>query len=58
MAFINRDGRTACQDRSPDAELIAEGITRAEGASWDAAVESMRNDVQCAIWPAIHSKAA
>ncbi|WP_460834057.1 glycosyltransferase [Lysobacter humi (ex Lee et al. 2017)] len=36
--------------RSPDAALIAEGIERAEGSSWDATVASMRRDIQQAVW--------
>jgi glycosyltransferase involved in cell wall biosynthesis len=36
--------------RSPDAALIAEGIERARGASWDATVASMRQKIQHAVW--------
>jgi len=36
--------------RQPDDALIAQGIERASGASWDATVESMRNDIQQALW--------
>lgn len=35
--------------RTPDAALIAEGIRRAEGSSWDATVAFMRCDIQQAI---------
>jgi glycosyltransferase involved in cell wall biosynthesis len=44
--------------RQPDAALIAEGIQRAEGASWDATVESMRSDIQKALWADIRTQAA
>lgn len=44
--------------RSPDAALIAQGIERAAGSSWDATVESMRNDVQQAVWSAVPTQAA
>lgn len=44
--------------RQPDADLIARGIERAAGASWDATVESMRNDVQQAVWPEVPAQAA
>ncbi|HZX81602.1 MAG TPA: glycosyltransferase [Lysobacter sp.] len=43
---------------APDADLIAQGIERAQGASWDATVESMRNDVQRAVWTAVPAQAA
>ncbi|MFZ5656005.1 MAG: glycosyltransferase [Pseudomonadota bacterium] len=36
--------------RSPDTELIARGIERAAGSSWDATVASMRRDIQEAVW--------
>lgn len=36
--------------KSPDARLIAEGIRRAESSSWDAAVASMRKNIQDAVW--------
>lgn len=36
--------------KSPDAALIAEGISRAEGSSWDATVASMRQNIQDAVW--------
>lgn len=35
---------------APDAALIAEGIRRAEGSSWDATVASMRRNIQEAVW--------
>jgi glycosyltransferase involved in cell wall biosynthesis len=44
--------------REPDTALIAQGIERAAGASWDATVESMRNDVQKALWADIRAQAA
>ncbi|WP_162301445.1 glycosyltransferase [Cognatilysobacter segetis] len=44
--------------RTPDADLIAQGIERAAGASWDATVESMRNDVQQALWADVRTQAA
>jgi glycosyltransferase involved in cell wall biosynthesis len=44
--------------RQPDATLIAQGIERAAGASWDATVDSMRNDVQQALWADIRTQAA
>jgi glycosyltransferase involved in cell wall biosynthesis len=44
--------------RQPDATLIAQGIERAAGASWDATVGSMRNDVQQALWADIRTQAA
>ena len=44
--------------RQPDAELIAQGIERAQNASWDATVESMRKDVQQAIWADVPAQAA
>ena len=44
--------------RGPDAELIAEGIRRAEGSSWDATVASMRSDIQKAIWAETTVRAA
>jgi glycosyltransferase involved in cell wall biosynthesis len=37
--------------RSPDAASIAEGIARAEGATWDATVASMEQDLRNAIAP-------
>jgi glycosyltransferase involved in cell wall biosynthesis len=36
--------------RTPDQGLIAEGIRRAEGCSWDATVSSMRQNIQDAVW--------
>jgi glycosyltransferase involved in cell wall biosynthesis len=36
--------------RSPDADLIAEGIARAADATWDATVASMRRDIQEAVF--------
>lgn len=36
--------------RSPDAELIAEGIARAADATWDSTVASMRSDIQAAVF--------
>lgn len=44
--------------RTPDLGLIEAGIERAQGASWDATVESMRRDVQDAIWAAAPAQAA
>ncbi|WP_166636892.1 glycosyltransferase [Cognatilysobacter terrigena] len=44
--------------REPNANLIAQGIERAAGSSWDATVESMRNDVQQAVWSAVPTQAA
>ncbi|WP_187770653.1 glycosyltransferase [Cognatilysobacter lacus] len=44
--------------RDPDAALLAQGIERAEGASWDATVESMRCDVQQALWADVSAQAA
>ena len=44
--------------RQPDAGQIAAGIERAAGASWDATVESMRGDVQKALWVAVPAQAA
>ena len=44
--------------RQADADLIAQGIERAQNASWDATVESMRNDVQQAIWTDVPAQAA
>ncbi len=44
--------------RTPDAALIAEGIRRAEDSSWDAAVASMRRDIQQAIWADAPARAA
>jgi glycosyltransferase involved in cell wall biosynthesis len=44
--------------RQPDAALIDEGIQRAEGASWDATVDSMRSDIQTALWADIRTQAA
>jgi glycosyltransferase involved in cell wall biosynthesis len=36
--------------KQPDADLIRQGVAKAEGASWDATVASMRRDIQQAIW--------
>ncbi|GHA74909.1 glycosyltransferase [Cognatilysobacter bugurensis] len=36
--------------RSPDQDLIAEGIARANDATWDATIASMRNDIQEAVF--------
>lgn len=36
--------------RAPDVELIARGIERAAGSSWDATVASMRRNIQEAVW--------
>lgn len=36
--------------RTPDAALIAEGVERASGCSWDATVASMRRNIQDAVW--------
>lgn len=36
--------------KSPDASLVAEGVARAEGCSWDATVASMRQNIQDAVW--------
>ncbi|HEY4583118.1 MAG TPA: glycosyltransferase [Lysobacter sp.] len=44
--------------RQPDAGLLAQGIERAQNASWDATVESMRKDVQQAVWSAAPAQAA
>lgn len=44
--------------RAPDAALIAEGIQRAAGSSWDATVASMRRDIQHAIWADLPVRAA
>lgn len=44
--------------RAPDADMLARGIERAAGASWDATVESMRRDVQQALRAAVPSQAA
>lgn len=44
--------------KTPNAELIAEGIDRAAQSSWDATIASMRNDVQQAVWSAVPTQAA
>jgi glycosyltransferase involved in cell wall biosynthesis len=44
--------------RTPDTALIAEGIQRASGSSWDATVASMRRDIQEAIWAGVPVRAA
>jgi hypothetical protein len=44
--------------RQPDAALIGRGIERAAGSSWDATVESMRHDVQQALWARVPAQAA
>lgn len=36
--------------RNPDPTLIADGIRRAEGETWDAIVNSIRTDIQQAVW--------
>lgn len=37
--------------RTPDPARIAEGLARAENASWDATIAAMRRDVQDAVFP-------
>ncbi|MGY3264604.1 glycosyltransferase [Lysobacter sp. HA35] len=44
--------------RKPNADLLAQGVQRAEDSSWDSTVESMRNDVQQAVWNAVPKQAA
>lgn len=46
VAFVNAVERAW---KTPDAGLIAQGIARAAGASWDSTVESMREDMCDAI---------
>lgn len=44
--------------KQTDADLIQRGLERAAGASWDATVESMRRDVQQAVWATSPAQAA
>jgi glycosyltransferase involved in cell wall biosynthesis len=43
--------------RTPDTRLIAEGIERASGSSWDATVASMRHNIQEAVFDEASSQA-
>lgn len=36
--------------RSPDAQLVAQGVERAAQATWDATVAAMRTNIQDAVW--------